>query len=151
MRLTRSTFVCPTEIAAFSRRRAEFEALECALAAVSVDSVHAHAAFSRAPATLRGLDAQSQSVRLIPLISDTTRAICRSYGVLDDAAGWSHRALVVGDAGGTVRYAAVGDAGVGRSVAEALRVVHALRHVDAHPGAACPADWAPGAPGISTR
>ena len=46
---------------------------------------------------------------------------------------------------------AVGDAGVGRSVDEALRVVHALRHVDAHPGAACPADWAPGAPGISTR
>ena len=39
------TFVCPTEIIAFSERVAEFEALGCAVVACSTDSHFSHLAW----------------------------------------------------------------------------------------------------------
>jgi alkyl hydroperoxide reductase subunit AhpC len=51
------TFVCPTEIIAFSSRIEEFRARGAEVLGVSVDSVHAHAAWRSIDETLRLLDA----------------------------------------------------------------------------------------------
>ena len=40
-----STFVCPTEIIAFSDRIEEFKKLDCAVLAASCDSVYSHYAW----------------------------------------------------------------------------------------------------------
>ena len=44
------------------------------------------------------------------------------------------------DPNGVVRHACINDLPVGRSVDEALRVLHAFQHFEKH-GEVCPADW----------
>ncbi|KAM3753433.1 hypothetical protein ACB098_03G093800 [Castanea mollissima] len=63
------TFVCPTEITAFSDRHAVFEQLNTQILGVSVDSV-----VNRKSGGLGDLK--------YPLISDVTKSISKSYGVL---------------------------------------------------------------------
>ncbi len=125
------TFVCPTEIMAFSRRAEEFRALGADLLAVSTDSVYSHQAwieFVLGPVAF-------------PLASDLSKEVSRAYGVLDEEAGVARRGLFIVDPGGVVRHEVVHDEAVGRSVDETLRVLRALRT-----GELCPADWQPGAP-----
>lgn len=72
-----STFVCPTEIIAFSDRVAEFEALNTAVVACSVDSQFTHLAWINTPRTKGGLGEMH-----IPLLADLTKTVARDYGVL---------------------------------------------------------------------
>ena len=43
------TFVCPTEITAFSDAKATFDKLNCAVVGVSIDSEHSHLAWLNSP------------------------------------------------------------------------------------------------------
>lgn len=75
-----STFVCPTEILAFSDRVAEFKKLNAEVVAASVDSHFTHLAWMNTPRKEGGLDKIK-----IPLLSDLTHKIAKDYGVyLDD-------------------------------------------------------------------
>ncbi|OIR58531.1 MAG: 2-Cys peroxiredoxin [Amphiamblys sp. WSBS2006] len=131
------TFVCPTEILAFGKRKQEFEALNAEVLAMSTDSVFSHLAWTKMAVKEGGI----QSTELA-LVSDITKTISRSYRVLTDE-GVALRGLFVIDPHGVVRHMLVNDLGIGRSVDEAIRTVQALvEHTKS--GGVCPANWAPG-------
>jgi peroxiredoxin (alkyl hydroperoxide reductase subunit C) len=131
------TFVCPTELCAFSDRIEEFRALGADVAGVSVDSHYTHLAWTQKPRSEGGV----RGLRF-PLLSDLSRKVGLSYGVLNED-GVALRALVVIDPQGVVQHATVNNLSVGRSVDETLRVIQAYQHAKAS-GDVCPADWKPG-------
>ena len=119
------TFVCPTEIIAFSDRIADFEKLNTAVMACSVDSLHSHLAWTNVARNQGGLGKMN-----IPILSDITKTISKDYGVLIESgadAGIALRGTFVIDPKGYLRIAHVNDLPVGRSVDEVLRVIEALQ------------------------
>ena len=131
------TFVCPTEITAFSDNYAKFKELNAEVIGVSVDSHFTHLAWINTSRKEGGLG-QLQ----YPLLSDLSKNIARDYGVLLDA-GIALRGLFIINPEGVVQYTVVHDLGVGRSVEETLRVLAAFQQVK-KTGEVCPANWAPG-------
>ena len=71
------TFVCPTEIIAFSDRAAEFAALGVQILGCSVDSHFTHLAWRNTPRTEGGLGQIDY-----PLIADLDKEIGKKYDVL---------------------------------------------------------------------
>jgi alkyl hydroperoxide reductase subunit AhpC len=138
------TFVCPTEIIAFSDRVGEFEKRHCQVIGVSVDSQFSHLAWINTPRAEGGLGELKY-----PLVADLSKKISADYGVLLDG-GIALRGLFLIDKGGVVRHITINDLPLGRSVDEALRVLDALQHFEKH-GEVCPADWKPGAATIDTK
>lgn len=134
------TFVCPTEITAFSDRHREFARLDTDILAVSVDSPYSHLAWVQTERKSGGLGDVAY-----PLVSDLNKDIARAYHVLDEAAGTALRGLFLIDPDGVIRHSTINDPAVGRSVDETLRVLQAYQLVRSHPDQVCPADWTPGA------
>ncbi|CAH1798256.1 unnamed protein product [Owenia fusiformis] len=132
------TFVCPTEIIAFSDRVEEFRAINTEVVACSVDSQFTHLAWINTPRTQGGLGPMN-----IPLLSDLTHKISKDYGVLLEDAGHTLRGLFIIDDKGVLRQITMNDLPVGRSVDETLRLVQAFQYTDSH-GEVCPAGWKPG-------
>ena len=132
------TFVCPTEIVAFSDAASKFEEIGAKIAAVSVDSQYTHLAWVNTARKEGGLGAVN-----FPLIADLDKSIAKSYDVLLDA-GIALRGLFIIDPKGVVRHSTINDLPVGRNVDEALRVINAFQFVEKN-GEVCPANWTPGA------
>ncbi|XP_015590482.1 peroxiredoxin 1 [Cephus cinctus] len=132
------TFVCPTEIIAFSDRADEFRAVGCELIAASTDSHFSHLAWVNTPRKQGGLGEMK-----IPLLADKSTKIARDYGVLDEETGIPFRGLFIIDRKQNLRQITVNDLPVGRSVDETLRLVQAFQFTDEH-GEVCPAGWKPG-------
>ncbi|XP_033338173.2 peroxiredoxin 2 [Megalopta genalis] len=132
------TFVCPTEIIAFSDRSDEFDAIGCKLIAASTDSQYSHLAWVNIPRKQGGLGEMK-----IPLLADKNFKIARDYGVLDDESGIPFRGLFIIDDQQNLRQVTINDLPVGRSVDETLRLVQAFQYTDKH-GEVCPAGWKPG-------
>ncbi|CAD6241092.1 GSCOCT00009127001.3-RA-CDS [Cotesia congregata] len=132
------TFVCPTEILAFSDSVQEFKKLNVQVVAASVDSQFTHLAWMNTPRKEGGLDKIK-----IPLLSDLTHKISKDYGVYLDDLGHTLRALFIIDGKGILRQITMNDLPVGRSVDETLRLVQAFQYTDEH-GEVCPAGWKPG-------
>ncbi len=135
------TFVCPTEIIAFSERISEFEELDVQVLGVSIDSHFSHLQWINTPRKQGGLGGLSY-----PLISDVTKSISKDYGVLiedGDAAGVALRGLFIINPEGVLRQITVNDLPVGRSIDETLRLLKAFKFTDVH-GEVCPANWVPG-------
>ena len=130
------TFVCPTEILAFSDRIDEFHEHGAEVVGVSVDSKFTHLAWTQVPRQQGGVS----GVR-IPLIADLSKQLCGRYGVLGDA-GVALRGLFLIDPKGIVQHATVNNLSVGRSVDETLRLLQAFQHTQAN-GEVCPANWTP--------
>ncbi|XP_048762859.1 peroxiredoxin prdx-2-like [Ostrea edulis] len=133
------TFVCPTEIIAFSDRVDEFKAINCEVVACSTDSVFSHLAWVNTPRKQGGLGSMK-----IPLLADKTLEISKAYGVLKEDEGISFRGLFIIDDKGNLRQITMNDLPVGRSVDETLRLVQAFQFTDKF-GEVCPAGWKPGA------
>jgi len=123
------TFVCPTEITSFSKRSAEFAALNAEILGASVDSVYSHRAWIES----------SLGKVSYPLLSDPTHSVSREYGVLLEDVGHTLRGTFIIDPEGILRYQLVHSKSVGRSVEETLRVLTALQSGDL-----CPVEWKPG-------
>ena len=132
------TFVCPTEILAFSDRIEEFEQSNTAVVACSVDSKYTHLAWINTPREKGGLG----SIK-IPLLSDLTKQISKDYGVLLESEGVALRGLFIIDNRGVLRQITMNDLAVGRSVDETLRLVQAFQYADKQ-GEVCPCGWKPG-------
>ncbi|MCA9129701.1 MAG: peroxiredoxin [Planctomycetales bacterium] len=132
------TFVCPTEIIAFSDRQSEFAELGVQIIGVSVDSHFSHLAWQNTPRDQGGLG----NIKY-PLVADLSKQIARDYDVLlgDTVA---LRGLFLIDKEGVVRHQVVNDLPLGRSVDEALRMVQALQFFETN-GEVCPANWKEGA------
>jgi peroxiredoxin 2/4 len=122
------SFICPTEVTGFNKELAAFRAENTALLGVSVDNADSH---RRWASELGGIG--------YPLLADDGGKIARAYGVFDEQDGVALRATFVIDRSRIVHFAVACPLNVGRSVAETLRVVRAIRS-----GQLCPADWTPG-------
>lgn len=131
------TFVCPTEIIAFSDRNSEFEELGVQILGASTDSHFSHLAWRNTPRNQGGIGAVTY-----PLIADMNKQIARDYDVLLDS-GVALRGLFLIDKEGFVRHQVVNDLPLGRSVDEALRMAKALQHFEKN-GEVCPANWQEG-------
>jgi peroxiredoxin (alkyl hydroperoxide reductase subunit C) len=139
------TFVCPTEIIAFSKAKGKFAALNTNIAAISTDSHHTHLAWIRTPREHGGLGTDLD----IPLIADVSKSISRRYGILiedpeDGMYGAALRGLYIIDPKGVIRSMTINDDQVGRSVDETLRLIQAFQYSDSHDGEVCPANWKKG-------
>jgi len=131
------TFVCPTEIIAFSDRIDEFEKIGTQVIGVSVDSQYTHLAWKNTPRNQGGLG----EIRY-PLLSDLSKDAAFAYGVLLED-GVAARGLFIIDDKGILQSYTVNNLSVGRNVDEALRLVQAYQYVAEH-GEVCPANWKPG-------
>ena len=120
------TFVCPTELRGFAKHEEEFRALGCDILAASTDSKWSHKNWF-------GMDLPEVKY---PIIADTTQALARSYGVLNEEEGSANRGLFIISPEGKIKYLVVSSGAVGRSVTETLRVLKALQSGDL-----CPLEW----------
>nr|VDD20769.1 unnamed protein product [Brassica rapa] len=133
------TFVCPTEITAFSDRYEEFEKLNTEVLGVSVDSVFSHLAWVQTERKSGGLGDLNY-----PLVSDITKSISKSFGVLIPDQGIALRGLFIIDKEGVIQHSTINNLGIGRSVDETMRTLQALQYVQENPDEVCPAGWKPG-------
>lgn len=124
------TFVCPTEVTAFSKRIDEFKALSAEVLGASTDSKFTHLAWTEKIGRVN-----------YPMLADITKDVSRQYGVLIEEQGIALRGLFIIDPEGTLRYQVVHDLNIGRNVDEVLRVLAALQT-----GELCPVDWEEGMP-----
>ncbi len=133
------TFVCPTEITAFSDRQKDFAAINTEILGVSVDSVFSHLAWVQTDRKSGGLGDLAY-----PLVSDIKKEISTAYNVLDPEAGIALRGLFIIDKEGVIQHATINNLAFGRSVDETLRTLQAIQYVQTHPDEVCPAGWKPG-------
>ncbi|MBI2608600.1 MAG: peroxiredoxin [Deltaproteobacteria bacterium] len=131
------TFVCPTEITAFSDSYDRFKELNTEVVGCSVDSHFTHLAWINTSRTQGGLGELKY-----PLLADLSKKIGADYGVLLPS-GIHLRGLYIINPEGVVQYQVVHDLGIGRSVNETLRVLEALQQVK-KTGEVCPANWTQG-------
>eukprot|EP00892_Ulva_mutabilis_P001838 jgi/Ulvmu1/11655/UM008_0059.1 len=131
------TFVCPTEIIAFSDAAESFRARGCEVIGASTDSAEVHLAWIRTPRRRGGLGHMQ-----IPLLADVDRRVSRAYGVLG-AGNFPYRGMFLMDPKGELKAMQILHNDVGRSVDEASRLLDAFQYVEEH-GVVCPANWKPG-------
>ncbi|XP_076295859.1 thioredoxin peroxidase 3 [Lasioglossum baleicum] len=131
------TFVCPTELIAFSEKISEFKALNAQVIGVSTDSHFSHLAWINTPRKQGGLGGNLG----YPLLSDFKKEISSKYDVLLED-GIALRGLFIIDRECVLRHLSVNDLPVGRSVDETLRLIKAFQFVEKH-GEVCPANWQP--------
>jgi len=138
------TFVCPTEIIAFSDKIEEFRKRGAEVLGCSIDSQFSHLAWIRTPRSDGGLGGLKY-----PLVADLTKKISSDYGVLTDG-GIALRGTFLIDKNGILRHALINDLPLGRNIDEAIRMIDALHFFEQH-GEVCPANWKPGAMTIDTK
>ncbi|QOP45093.1 peroxiredoxin [Sulfurimonas paralvinellae] len=135
------TFVCPSEIIAFSHRYEEFQKRGVNVVGVSVDSQFSHFAWRETPVEKGGIGRIN-----FPLVADLTKDIARSYDVLLNNAVALRGSFLIDDKG-IVRHAVVNDLPLGRNVDEMLRMIDAQQFTDEF-GEVCPAGWQKGDEGM---
>ena len=132
------TFVCPTEITAFSDRYSDFSSKNTEVLGVSVDSKFTHLAWIQTPRNEGGIGDINY-----PLVSDLKREICQAYNVLNED-GEADRGLFIINPSGVIMHSTINKAPVGRNIDETLRILQAYQYVESHPDEVCPAGWTPG-------
>jgi len=135
------TFVCPTEIIAFSHRIEEFKKRGINVIGVSVDSEFSHLAWKNTDVKNGGIGQVKY-----PLVADITKSIAESFDVLLDN-GVALRGSFLIDTDGTVRHSVVNDLPLGRNIDEMLRMVDTMLFTNEF-GEVCPAGWEKGEEGM---
>lgn len=128
------TFVCPTELTAFSDRIDELNGIGAEVIGISTDSVHSHRAWIKTPRDQNGIEGLQY-----PLASDVAGRLAAKYNILVEDANIALRGLFIINPEGVLQYSVVHDLNIGRSVDETLRVLQGLQT-----GGLCAADWTPG-------
>jgi len=124
------TFICPTEIVEFSKRKADFDDRDAVVVGGSTDNEFSHLAWR-----LNHADLKTISTPLVFI----TPALATELGILHPEAGAALRVTYVVDPGGIIRSVSATDLSVGRNVDEVLRVLDALQSDEL-----CPCNWKPG-------
>ena len=130
------SFVCPTELKDLGAHFEGFEAENCEIFSVSMDTHFVHKAWADASDTIRELP--------FVMLADPAGKLCREYGVLLEEEGQALRATFLLNPDGEVVLYEIHDLGIGRSARERLRKVQAARFVAEHGDQVCPAAWQPG-------
>ncbi len=133
------TFVCPTEVIAFSDRHEQFASANAEILGVSVDSEFSHLAWIQTDKKEGGVGELNY-----PLVSDLRKEISTAYNVLEPDAGIALRALFIIDPEGIIQHATVNNLSFGRNVEETLRVLKAIQYVQSHHNEVCPVGWQEG-------
>ena len=134
------TYVCPTELIAFSERVSDFNALNANILGISTDSHFTHLAWKNTDRDNGGLGQIDY-----PLLADISKDVARDFGVLvtdpeDPMYGAALRGLFIIDGTGKVRMMQINDDAVGRSVDETIRLIQGFQWADEH-GEVCPSGW----------
>ena len=150
------TFVCPTELHAFQEALSQFEERNVAVVGCSTDTEMSHWGWLQVPKDKGGIEGVTY-----PLVADTNKTISTAYDVLAgeydvDENGdlishgelIAYRGLFLIDKDGIVQHQLVNNLPLGRSIAEAIRIVDALQHFEEH-GEVCPMNWQKGAPAMN--
>lgn len=135
------TPVCTTEFVALAKEAARFEERDCALMALSVDSLFSHFAWLRMIRDRFGVEVR------FPIVEDPTLVIGRAFGMVSaqDSDSATVRTTFFIDPKGVIRALNCYPANLGRSVPEMLRIIDGLQAIDAGGGLA-PANWQQGEP-----
>ena len=133
------TPVCTTEFVALARHQDDFEALDCALLGLSVDSLYAHLAW------VRTIEERFGVKIAFPIVEDPSMAIGKAFGMIDENAvdSAAMRTSYFIDPEGIVRATTCYPHNVGRSVKEMLRMLAALQMAD-DGDVLTPEGWQPG-------
>jgi alkyl hydroperoxide reductase subunit AhpC len=124
------TFVCPTEIAEFGKKNADFKERDAQVLGGSTDTHFVHLAWRNSHPDLKNLP--------FPMLADTKRELSTALGILHKD-GIDLRATFIVDPEGVIRFASVNDLSVGRNVDEVVRVLDALQTDEL-----CPCNWKKG-------
>lgn len=130
------TFICPTELEEAAAHYTEFQKHNAEIVSISTDSVWVHKAWHDQSPAIKKVD--------FAMLADPTGQICRAYETYLDNVGVSLRGTFIIDPDGILRVKDIHDNSVGRSTAEILRRLQAIKFVREHPGNVCPANWKPG-------
>ena len=139
------TPVCTTEFITFARMADEFEAMNCKLIGLSIDSVHSHLAWAK---SIENIDWKGEGcVKLpFPIIADISMNVAKKYGMLQTIAKTQTvRAVFVIDPEGIIRTILYYPMSCGRNFDEIKRIIQSLQTHDEH-NVSTPADWRPGDP-----
>lgn len=128
------TFVCPTELTAYSDAAEKFKAIGAELIACSVDSEFSHLAWTQQPRNKGGLGEINY-----PILADITKQIARDYEVLVDESV-ALRGLFIIDDNDVIQHSTINNLSVGRNPEETLRLVKGYQYTAKH-GEVCPAGW----------
>lgn len=131
------TFVCPTEVLAFSKMADEFRARNCEVLGASVDSQFVHKAWVEAKAEDGGLGGSLN----YPLLADVNKQLSTDFEVLLEGAGVALRGLFLINPEGVIVQNTTNFLPVGRSAKEALRLLKAFQFVAENGDQVCPAEW----------
>ena len=132
------TFVCPTEILAFTDHLEEFKKRNTEVIGVSVDSQFTHHAWAQVDRKEGGIKGVNY-----PLVSDLSKNIARTYGVLLEGPGIALRGLFIINKDGILKHSTINHLDLGRSIDEVLRLLDAVDFSEEH-GEVCPANWKKG-------
>ena len=135
------TFVCPSEIIAFSHRIEDFTSRGINVIGVSVDSQFSHFAWRETPVDKGGIGRVK-----FPLVADLSKQISRDYDVLFGESVALRGSFLI-DADGTIRHAVINDLPLGRNIDEMIRMVDTMLFTNEH-GEVCPAGWVKGDEGM---
>jgi len=135
------TFVCPSEIIAFSHRVEEFKSRGVNVIGVSVDSQFSHFAWRETPVDKGGIGRIN-----FPLVADLSKQISKDYDVLFGESVALRGSFLI-DGKGVIRHAVINDLPLGRNIDEMIRMVDAMQFTDEH-GEVCAAGWNKGDEGM---
>lgn len=109
--------VCSDQLALYQQLLPEFDKLAAEIVGISVDGIWSHIAF-----------AQNRNIHF-PLLSDFNPrgAVASAYGVFDEKAGTSGRALFVVDAEGIIAWSYLSPTGVNPGADGILDALEALK------------------------
>jgi peroxiredoxin (alkyl hydroperoxide reductase subunit C) len=133
------TPVCTSEFVAFARNWDKFQALDCDLLGLSIDSNYAHLAWTR------NIEERFGVTVPFPVIEDVGMAVASAYGMIHPGASETAtvRAAFFIDPNGIVRAMVYYPMTNGRSIDEFLRLLEGLRTTDRHQ-VSTPEGWRPG-------
>ncbi|MDD5679284.1 MAG: peroxiredoxin [Kiritimatiellae bacterium] len=139
------TPVCTTEFMTFATMMPEFEALNCKLVGLSIDSLHSHIAWLRTIKEKLEFKGMKNVEVTFPLIVDIKMEISKKYGMLQPNADDTKavRAVFFVDPAGKIRALLYYPLSNGRNFQEIKRLLVAMQTSDANK-VATPADWQPG-------
>jgi len=135
------TFVCPSEIIAFSKRVDDFAERGIQVIGCSIDSQFSHFAWRETPVEAGGIG----RVKFL-MVADLNKQIAKDYDVLLNESVALRGSFLI-DADGTVRHATINDLPLGRNIDEMIRMVDTMLFTNEH-GEVCPAGWAKGDEGM---
>lgn len=137
------TPVCTTEFIGFARNFEKFQAMNCDLLGLSIDSLFAHVAWIRNIKEKFGMDIP------FPIIEDIKMEVAQAYGMIHPGAADTQavRATFFIDPKGVLRAMVYYPMSNGRSIDEFVRLLEAMQTSDVN-GVATPEGWVKGNPVI---